>query len=159
MDRLHSHFDNETVEQLLIAGIETLYLSPHSSHLMQPLDQEPFANVKRIFRRKCKLAKTSLLGDKPSSLENKLQSIVAQSEDEAFTKKVIQRGFISSGIEPANWEVIEKRLEDFIEEKFFKNVPQQIEKRTEPKSLRCIVDRYYKLLKAFKSKKKEKGSI
>ena len=156
MDRLHSHFDNETVDKLLESRIELAYLPPHSSHIIQPLDREPFGNAKRVFRRNCKLAKSVLFGKKLSSLENDLQSIVAKSEDEAFTKKVVKEGFKSSGLEPPNWELIENRINGFVQEIFFEKVPPPIKKRTEVKSLTPLVDRYLTMWKASNTKKKER---
>jgi hypothetical protein len=51
MDRLASHLDLESTKKLVEHGIEVLFLPPHTTHRIQPLDQAPLANFKRALCR------------------------------------------------------------------------------------------------------------
>ena len=47
MDRLACHGDNESITALKNIGLECVYFPAHTSHFIQPLDQTPFALLKK----------------------------------------------------------------------------------------------------------------
>lgn len=159
MDRLHSHFDESAVKEIIGAQMEIIYLPPHLSHIVQPLDQEPFGNAKRVFHQNCNIWRSKMWNSTRGHLYGRLQEIVAQSEDEGFTKKILKAGFRSSGLEPMNWGLVKKKLNGFIDEKFLKTEPDAIKQRSELKSLTPFVDRYFELKDSLNSKKKRRGKF
>lgn len=109
LDRVGSHLEDTSLVKLLANGIELLYLPAHTSHILQPLDDSPFATLKvkgheakneQIIRRQ--------LRHEP--LDTVAQDAIAIAEKEAFTPDIIAAGFKNTGIWPFNAKLIRERF-------------------------------------------------
>lgn len=50
LDGHGSHTNDEFLQKCLVNNILPLYIPPHTSHFLQPLDQYYFANLKNMYR-------------------------------------------------------------------------------------------------------------
>jgi hypothetical protein len=82
--------------------------SAHSSHILQPLDDVPFANLKRIG---CQARDKLTLGRqiRGESLDNVTQEAILIAEKRAFTTPIIKAGFARTGVWPTDKK---KRVEE-----------------------------------------------
>jgi hypothetical protein len=80
--------------------IELLYLPPHSSHILQPLDLAPFSVVKSNYRNQIR-ALASLDDAAPVKKERFVQCY-NMARDQGLTERVIRAGWRATGICPLN---------------------------------------------------------
>lgn len=75
--------------------------SAHSSHILQPLDDTPFANLKRIG---CQTRDKLTVGRqiRGESLDNVTQEAILVAEKKAFTTNIIKAGFAHTGVWPTD---------------------------------------------------------
>ena len=91
MDRLSIHTNELSLNKLDENNIEAVFLPPHSSHFMQPLDQTPFALLKRgIILESVRLM---LAGSTTVKNRQILMASVTYGLRMGFTKKVILSSF------------------------------------------------------------------
>jgi hypothetical protein len=83
--------------------------SAHSSHILQPLDDVPFANLKRIG---CQARDKLTLGRqiRGESLDNVTQEAILIAEKRAFTTPIIKAGFARTGVWPWNEKLIRENF-------------------------------------------------
>jgi hypothetical protein len=81
-----------------LSVFSTLYLPAHSSHIIQPLDDVPFA-LKRIG---CQTRDKLTLGRqiRRESLDNVTQEAILIAEKKTFTTYIIKAGFARTGVWP-----------------------------------------------------------
>ena len=86
-DKLAAHLNIECVLKLMSNNFRTIFLPAKSTHLTQPLDGPPFANLKNNFETI--LLNTHLVNLSNSRPTSTLQEIVWKAEQSSFTKEAI----------------------------------------------------------------------
>ena len=101
MDRLAIHGDNDSISTLKDVGLECFYFPAKTSHFLQPLDQTPFAMLKRFFKMEFIWYSISmyLTGKKGNDI---MRLALIQAEAKAYTHANIRAGFAKSGVFPWN---------------------------------------------------------
>lgn len=113
MDRLSSHMSPTTLDLLLSNNIEVLYLPPHTTHIAQPLDQYPLANLKhKIVVLKQQEVTERLMNGKP--LHGILSTIITIAEYAAFTPQSIIASFRDTGLYPWNRDIFTSLFEEIV---------------------------------------------
>jgi hypothetical protein len=109
LDRVGPHMQDSTITKLADIHTTTLYLPAHSSHILQPLDDVPFANLKRIG---CQARDKLTLGRqiRGESLDNVTQEAILIAEKRAFTTPIIKAGFARTGVWPWNEKLIRENF-------------------------------------------------
>lgn len=108
MDGHGSHTTKEFLTKCEERGIIPFPFLPHSTHLVQPLDDKPFL----AYKQKYKALNNSILrfgGD--ASDKRDFFRDVASTRGQAFTPGTIRSGFRNCGIWPFNPKVVLKKLE------------------------------------------------
>jgi len=97
MDWLSSHMDIETMKICLENKILMVYIPPHTSHFLQPLDQMAFGLFKSQLNR---LVGNYLRKEKKNlpSMVELVQSLARIAEKRSLTPNVIQRSWHDSGL-------------------------------------------------------------
>jgi len=99
MDRLACHGNNERIAMLKKIGLECVSFPAKTSHFLQPLDQTPFAMVKRTFKSFfIRYSISSFLH--PTKNGDIMRSAFIQAEVKAHTMDNVKAGFIKSGVNP-----------------------------------------------------------
>ncbi len=98
-DQLSSHKQLEILKYALEKGVEMWFLPTNTSHFLQPLDDKPFANFKKIMKAHAYEAAfaAQLSGE---ILRETFFSLAYQAETQAFTQRAIQVGFRETGLHP-----------------------------------------------------------
>jgi hypothetical protein len=100
---LDGHGSHAQIEFLWICKqhqIELLFLPPHSSHVLQPLDLAPFSSVKSSYRRQ--IMDLSALDDAAPVKKAQFVRCYHQARQEGLTERVIRSGWRAAGICPYN---------------------------------------------------------
>ena len=101
LDQHKSHLFNLTFMRLMQANnVEVCSFPPHCTHLLQPLDDLPFASFKNFYNQAL-LELNYRLGGKKMSREQ-FFSILIPSYQAAMTPVAVQKGFANCGIYPLN---------------------------------------------------------
>lgn len=108
MDGHGSHTTKEFLTKCEEKGILPFPFLPHSTHLVQPLDNKPFL----AYKQKYKALNNSIVryGGDASDKRDFFRNI-ASTRTEAFTPSLIRKGFRNCGIWPFNPRVILDKLE------------------------------------------------
>jgi hypothetical protein len=96
-------FDRFCTENLIIP----LYILPHSSHLLQPLDVSCFSPLKQAYRKE--IEKKMGLGINYIN-KDRFLTIYSSIRTKALNEKNIQSGFRATGLAPYNPEQVLSRL-------------------------------------------------
>jgi DDE superfamily endonuclease len=99
LDGHNSHTSGEFQYECMTAGINVVYLPPHSSHLLQPLNVGPFSPLAHFYAEAVKKYTPSGLAPIDRAIFN---NCYQSARPRALTKQNIQAGWSRSGIEPAN---------------------------------------------------------
>ena len=101
MDNLAAHKDYEVVSVGMNNGIYTCFLPPNTSHLLQPLDQAPFAIFKRELAREVGAQmRTDAWGNRPDRAAVKILQSVPKAFAAAFKPHIIQGAWSATGLYP-----------------------------------------------------------
>jgi len=108
MDSHGSHTTKEFLTKCEALHIIPFPFLPHSTHLVQPLDDKPFL----AYKQKYKALNNSIVryGGDPSDKRDFFRDI-ALTREQAFTPGTIRSGFRNCGIWPFNPKVVLKKLE------------------------------------------------
>ncbi len=109
LDRVGPHMQDSTIAKLAEIDTTTLYLPAHSSHIIQPLDDVPFANLKQFG---CQARDKLTLGRqlRGESLNNVTQEAILIAEKKAFSPDIIKAGFAHTGVWPWNEKLIRQNF-------------------------------------------------
>ena len=81
-------------------GVEVLCFPPHCTHLMQPLDDTPFANLKKAYQRHIVDYNFKTSARKMNKVD--FFRVLVPAYTEAVTEKTVKSGFENTGIYPVN---------------------------------------------------------
>jgi hypothetical protein len=107
-DRHSAHLKTEAILKLVENDIEPVFVPPHMTHILQPLDNVPFA----VFKKKLAAEKTKFVA---SAIFNRqmptdvLQQTVVKAFTESFNEKVISRAWSDTGLSPFDENLIIQR--------------------------------------------------
>ena len=87
-----------------INKIHVLYLPPHSSHILQPLDLAPFSVIKSSYRKQ--IAALSSLDDAAPIKKERFISLYDEARRAGLSRSVIQAGWRATGLVPYNPEQV-----------------------------------------------------
>ena len=105
MDSHNSHtFNYQFMCMMAIHGIIVMAFPAHTTHLIQPLDNLPFANFKNIWFEAVRLYVRRVYAKKLP--KTAFFSIFAPAWEKAITVRIIQAGFRRTGIWPVDRSVI-----------------------------------------------------
>ena len=109
LDRVGSHLEDTSLVKLLANSIEPLFLPAHTSHILQPLDDSPFATLKAKGHEEKneEIIRRQLHGE---PLDTVTQDAIAKAEKLAFTTDIIAAGFKNTGIWPFDAKLIRERF-------------------------------------------------
>lgn len=110
LDRLSSHMDESSLERLVSSNVQVLYLPPHTTHLVQPLDQFPLANYKKNLTRLKHKELHRRLNEK-ISLNGILSTIIHDAIVSGFTPSSIVSSFKKTGLYPWNESTFRDRFD------------------------------------------------
>jgi len=99
MDGYSSHVNIEFVELCWLKKIVPIYLPPHSTHLLQPLDLVIFSVVKRLYSSK--VNKYAACGITGINREYFLK-ILGEIRPRIYTRELIRSAFEAAGLYPFN---------------------------------------------------------
>lgn len=85
-------------------NIWLLYLPPHASHVLQPLDLAPFSVVKTKYRSEIRAI--SALGDAAPIKKERFVVSYNKAREEGLTEQVIRAGWRASGLCPYNPDLV-----------------------------------------------------
>ena len=106
LDRHSVHKSLAPLKKLAAVGIETLLLPAHMTHVLQPLDDVPFAVFKRaVCQKKTQLTNSLVLRRESTA------GVVPIAFMETFTEDVIKAGFKNTGVWPFDKKRINSRAE------------------------------------------------
>jgi hypothetical protein len=109
-DHLSSHLDAESIQLLQEINMHSVFFVPHTTHISQPLDQNPLAAYKKAVARHKVVATTArILYNQP--LVGILKDVVVEAEKEAFTPSIIRASFRNTGVWPWDRKVFVGRVE------------------------------------------------
>ena len=99
IDGLNAHKTDSSLHACIDSQVQTLVLPENTTHILQPLDQFPFANFKLKYSRKWRNALRSMLDHNinPNLLAFKL---IKETITEALTPNAIKASFSKTGIWP-----------------------------------------------------------
>jgi hypothetical protein len=101
LDGHSSHLYNIDLMNLMKANnIAVASLPPHTTHLLQPLDDVPFANLKKVWNSKLLDKNEGVVGRQLSKEE--VMHLFFESWTEAVTPETVKAGFRNTGIWPAD---------------------------------------------------------
>lgn len=136
-DRHSAHLSPDSIVTLLENNIQPLLLPAHMTHVMQPLDDVPFATFKRILAE-MKREQTAQHVQRRERPNNIIQQVVVEAFTASFTENVIRSAFERTGIWPLNENMIlecakevlpstEKSTELSLQEEIVEMCKQQIQ--------------------------------
>ena len=105
MDSHHSHtFNYCYMNMMYICDIKVIGIKPHTSHLNQPLDKNPFASLKDSFNSE--MYKYNRKHDAKALAKEHFFEVCNVAWEKSMTKRNIQAGFKCTGLWPPNRGVI-----------------------------------------------------
>jgi hypothetical protein len=84
-----------------------LYMPPHSSHLLQPLDVGVFRPLKQAYR---KLVERIIMAGNNHVNKQDFLSLYPTARERVFTQENIYRGFAGANLKPLNPERVLKKI-------------------------------------------------
>ena len=100
MDGHGSHVDVDFMWECKRNNFELVFLPPHSSHVLQPLDLGVFFPLKSCYRKI--ITDLAHLDDAAPVKKQRFLSAYNQSRIEALTERVLRSGWKASGLVPWN---------------------------------------------------------
>ena len=98
MDGHGSHIDTDFMWACKQAKIRPLYLPPHSSHILQPLDLAGFSVVKSKYRRD--IAALATLNDAAPVKKARFIECYNRAREAGLSSKIIKAGWKATGLSP-----------------------------------------------------------
>ena len=114
-DQLAAHKHVDTVSATFDRRVMSFLLPVNSSHFLQPLDDAAFATFKLKLNLSAFHVNDAFLFN-PKDVQSLLNSLCYEAEQSAFTKRVIQRSFLNTGICPWDPDKIMKLAKENIGE-------------------------------------------
>ena len=108
LDGHGSHCTGEFLYECLTNAIVPIFLIPHTSHLMQPCDLGPFAQLKRLYGQK--LADHIKIG-RAEITRADFNVLYNEARQQGMTKQYIQAGWSRSGLEPFSLDKVRNKDE------------------------------------------------
>ena len=99
-----SHATTEFMYECFQNHVYLIYLPPHTSHILQPLDLSCFSTVKSQYRTQ--ITALSRLNDSSSIKKQQFISFYQNARTKRLTSNTIQSGFRSAGIVPFDPEKV-----------------------------------------------------
>ena len=101
MDHFSAHIDKDVIDTMLDMNAHAAFLPANTTHVLQPLDNNVFANFQRALKNLLmhKLGPAGL-ADRPIS--TLLLALAPEAEAEALTTPVIKKAFETTGVHPWN---------------------------------------------------------
>jgi len=100
LDGHGSHIDTEFLYACKTRKIELLFLPPHSTHILQPLDLTPFSVVKSKYRRQ--IQDLATLDDAAPVKKERFIACYNQAREEGLSDRKIRAGWKAAGLSPFN---------------------------------------------------------
>ena len=101
LDLHKSHlFNSSYMEYMQANNIEVCSFPPHCTHILQPLDDLPYAMLKRKFQKELISFNLQVAGEKLS--KQQFFRVLIPAFSGAFQPEVIRKGFHNTGIYPLN---------------------------------------------------------
>ena len=101
LDLHNSHlFNSSYMEYMQANNIEVWSFPPHCTHILQPLDDLPYAMLKRKFQKELISFNLQVSGEKLS--KQQFFRVLIPAFSGAFQPEVIRKGFKNTGIYPLN---------------------------------------------------------
>ena len=101
LDLHKSHlFNSSYMEYMQANNIEVCLFPPHCTHILQPLDDLPYAMLKRKFQKELISFNLQVAGEKLS--KQQFFRVLIPAFSGAFQPEVIRKGFKNTGIYPLN---------------------------------------------------------
>ena len=109
LDLHSSHLFNIKLMQMMKENnIEVCSFPPHCTHVLQPLDDLPYAVLKKSYQRELLTFNFDVAGSKMSKIQ--FFQVLIPAIADALTPENIKKGFSQTGIYPINPKV--KKLND-----------------------------------------------
>ena len=116
VDNATPHKSLDAIKWMHEHNMYMVYLPPNTSHLLQPLDQEAFANWKRHLLLEVKSV-NPIRFQTVESLTEVLIQMGAKAERKAFTKKILVGCWRKTGLYPFDPDVVRGRVVEGVENK------------------------------------------
>lgn len=100
LDNHGSHVDLDFQIECKLHKIELLYLPPHTSHILQPLDLASFGSIKGSYRRQ--IAQLSSIDDAAPVKKERFIRCYKEARDQGLSPLIIKAGWRASGLVPFN---------------------------------------------------------
>jgi hypothetical protein len=100
LDGHGSHVDLEFQYKAKMSRVEILYLPPHASHVLQPLDLSCFSVIKSAYRRQ--IYELSSLDDGAAVKKERFIQYYKRARDEGLSERYIRAGWKAAGLCPFN---------------------------------------------------------
>jgi hypothetical protein len=104
LDGHGSHSQDDFMIACYMSKIHVLYIPPHSSHILQPLDLAPFSVVKSSYRKQ--IAALSSLDDAAPIKKQSFILLYDKARRAGLSQSVIQAGWRATGLVPYNPEQV-----------------------------------------------------
>lgn len=99
LDRHSTHLELSSMKSMIDSYMHPLYLPAHTTHILQPLDDIIFSNLKgRLLAKKDLEVMRRILTGQP--IETVIQDLVEGLDTDWFDSKIIKAGFANAGIYP-----------------------------------------------------------
>ena len=101
LDLHKSHlFNSNYMEYMWANNVEVCSFPPHCTHVLQPLDDLPYAQLKQKFQKDLLSFNLEVAGEKLT--KQQFFRVLLPAFTGAFQPEVIRRGFLNTGIYPLN---------------------------------------------------------
>jgi hypothetical protein len=104
LDGHGSHISLEFQWQCRLNQIELIYLRPHTSHILQPLDLAPFSVIKSTYRNE--IRNLASIADDVTVKKQHFIEYYHAARDVGLTERVIRAGWRATGLCPFNVELV-----------------------------------------------------
>jgi 4-hydroxybenzoate polyprenyltransferase len=112
-DNASPHKDISAIEWMMKKNMHLVYLPPNTTHLLQPLDQQAFANWKRQLLALTR-SQSSVLLSQSANLTDVLMQVAPEAERRAFTPKVLKASWNQTGLYPFDSAKVLSRVKQAI---------------------------------------------
>jgi len=116
-DNLRQHLDAKNLAFAYKNNVHFMFLPPNTSHVTQPLDQQPFALFKRNIASSVK-KKLEWLADDVQTNEHQRDVLVSSLEEAAiksFSKQIVVSSFRKIGIWPVDIPLLKQNVQEVID--------------------------------------------
>jgi hypothetical protein len=100
LDGHGSHIDLDFQIECKVHKVELLYLPPHTSHILQPLDLASFGSIKASYRSQ--IAQLSAIDDAAPVKKERFITCYKKARDFGLSSHIIKAGWRASGLVPFN---------------------------------------------------------